>query len=79
MKNLISKKKILFIKKDQINKIIYSKLNNYIKAHIISSICRLNTLSMIKYAGSGHLGTSMSAMDLMVWIKIFHQKKNKKN
>ena len=34
---------------------------------------------MIKRAGSGHLGTSMSAIDIMVWIKFFLQKKNKKN
>ena len=34
-------------------------------------ICRLNTLSSIMKAGSGHIGTSFSAMDLFVWIKVF--------
>ena len=30
---------------------------------------------MIKIAGSGHIGTSMSAMDIFVWIKFFINKK----
>ncbi len=73
------KNEIFFVKKDQIDKIIQSKVDKYLKAKIISLICRLNTLSMIKRAGSGHIGTSMSAMDLMVWIKFFHQKIKKYN
>ena len=28
--------------------------------------CRLNTLSMIKAAGSGHIGSSFSAIDLII-------------
>ena len=47
------------------------KINKYLKAELISDLCRVNTLSMIKIAGSGHLGTSMSAIDLFVWIKHF--------
>jgi transketolase len=79
MQKLILEKKIYFVKKTEIDKIVKSKINKYLKAKIIALICRLNTLSMIKRAGSGHLGTSMSAMDLMIWIKFFHQKKNKLN
>jgi len=69
-----------FIKKNQIDKVIKSnKLNNLNKALIISNICRLNILFMIKNAGSGHLGTSMSSVDIMVWLKLFHMKKKKLN
>jgi transketolase len=32
--------------------------------------CRLNTLSMIREAGSGHIGTSFSAMDILVWLHL---------
>jgi transketolase len=73
------KNKIYFIKKKEINKILNSKIDIFAKAELISLVCRLNTLSMIKKAGSGHLGTSMSAMDLMVWIKFFLQKKEIKD
>ncbi|WP_440649119.1 1-deoxy-D-xylulose-5-phosphate synthase N-terminal domain-containing protein [Candidatus Pelagibacter sp. HIMB1521] len=74
---MINKKNIYFIEKSQIDKVLKYKLNNFDKAKLLSLICRLNTLSMIKLAGSGHLGTSMSAMDIMVWIKFFFQKKKK--
>lgn len=35
----------------------------------VSNICRLNCLSMIKYAGSGHIGTSFSAAEIMTCMK----------
>ena len=54
-------------------------LNDIEKAEIISAFCRLNTLTTIKIAGSGHLGTSMSAMDLFVWVNHFLLKKRKKS
>ena len=34
---------------------------------------------MIKIAGSGHIGTSMSAMDIFVWIKFLLIKINFKD
>ena len=36
--------------------------------------CRLNALSMIKAAGSGHIGSSFSAIDLILASRIFSQK-----
>lgn len=72
------KKKINFISNDQIKILLNSNLNDYKKAEILSCICRLNTLSIIKRAGSGHVGTSFSAMDLFIWIKFFKFKTSKK-
>jgi transketolase len=34
-----------------------------------ADICRLNCLSMIKFAGSGHIGTSFSATEIMTCLK----------
>jgi transketolase len=39
-----------------------------VRAEILADIFRLNTLYMIQKAGSGHIGTSMSAMDLVTYI-----------
>ena len=64
-------KKILFFENREFNKILKLRINKYIKAEILATICRLNTLSSIMKAGSGHLGTSFSAMDLFIWIKVF--------
>jgi transketolase len=35
---------------------------------LLADMCRFNTLSAVKRAGSGHLGSSFSAMDLVVWL-----------
>lgn len=72
-------KKIYFFENSEIDKIIKLKINLFIKAEILAAICRLNTLSIIKRAGSGHIGTSFSAMDLFIWVKLFRFKtpKNK--
>ena len=38
------------------------------QAAIFSTLCRINTLYMIKRAGSGHIGTSFSCMDILSWL-----------
>lgn len=38
------------------------------RASLFSSLCRINTLYMITRAGSGHIGTSFSCMDMVSWI-----------
>ncbi len=38
------------------------------RAGLLADLCRLNTLYMIMNAGSGHIGSSFSAMDLIAWL-----------
>jgi len=38
------------------------------RASVLADLCRLNTLYMIMNAGSGHIGSSFSAMDLLAWL-----------
>jgi len=38
------------------------------RAALLADVCRLNTLYMIMNAGSGHIGSSFSAMDLIAWL-----------
>jgi transketolase len=65
---------MIFIKKNFIKIISNLKISKFVKAELIADLCRINTLSMIKVAGSGHIGTSMSAMDIFVWVKFFIDK-----
>ena len=51
-------------------------LDKYDTLSIIADMSRLNTLCVVKRAGSGHLGTSFSAMDLFIWVKLFRFKTN---
>lgn len=41
---------------------------------LIADMCRANTLAAVKRAGSGHLGSSFSAMDIVVWL--YHRRMN---
>src|SRR5207248_9598058 len=38
------------------------------RAALVADLCRLNTLYMIMNAGSGHIGSSFSSMDLISWL-----------
>jgi len=38
------------------------------RAALLADLCRVNTLYMIMQAGSGHIGSSFSAMDLITWL-----------
>ena len=35
---------------------------------VVADMCRLNALTAVKRAGSGHLGSSFSAMDIVVFL-----------
>jgi len=57
-----------FFSLDALSNIRAADINSYEKASIFADMCRLNTLTMIKEAGSGHVGSSFSAMDVVSWL-----------
>jgi transketolase len=40
------------------------------KTELFAALCRINTLYMIACAGSGHIGSSFSSMDIMSWLQL---------
>jgi transketolase len=40
------------------------------RASAFADACRINTLTMIEHAGSGHIGTSFSCMDIVSWLHL---------
>jgi transketolase len=42
--------------------------DRFARAQILADICRLNALYMITLAGSGHIGSSFSSMDVITWL-----------
>jgi transketolase len=40
------------------------------RARLFAALARINTLYMVKKAGSGHIGTSFSCLDLVSWIHL---------
>ena len=40
------------------------------RAQAFAALCRINTLYMIAYAGSGHIGSSFSSIDIVSWLHL---------
>ncbi|MDX2481638.1 MAG: transketolase C-terminal domain-containing protein [Desulfuromusa sp.] len=60
--------KYRFVPIDQIQTILKEVGNPVVLCRILSDIFRINILYMIKRAGSGHIGTSLSAIDILTWL-----------
>ena len=45
-----------------------AKVDEYTKLAILADMNRMNTLAAVKRAGSGHLGSSFSAMEVVTWL-----------
>jgi len=59
---------LYYYKREQFKKIEKYKLNWILKKKVISNMLRMNILYMIQKAGSGHIGTSFSSIDLVNFI-----------
>lgn len=59
---------VKFISREAIQTVEKSKGDSWAKLQLIADMCRVNTLSAVKLAGSGHLGSSFSAMDIVVYL-----------
>lgn len=46
------------------------EINAVEKTRLFAALCRINTLYMIARAGSGHIGSSFSSMDMMSWLQL---------
>lgn len=45
-----------------------AQFDRYKKLQTLADMCRVNALVAVKHAGSGHLGSSFSSMDIVVWL-----------
>lgn len=45
-----------------------AELSKYERLALLADMCRANALTSVKRAGSGHLGSSFSALDLVTWL-----------
>ncbi|MCK6625149.1 MAG: 1-deoxy-D-xylulose-5-phosphate synthase [Anaerolineae bacterium] len=65
---------ITLIPRSEFQRIHAAPIDLYAKLALIADMCRANTLAMVKRAGSGHLGSSFSAMDIVTWL--YYQQMN---
>lgn len=60
--------RIQFIRRPEFDRIRSAKLDTNTQLALLAAMCRANTLAAVKRAGSGHLGSSFSAMDIVAWL-----------
>lgn len=59
---------IKFVPLEELRRARELTATDFTRLELIADLCRINTLSAVKLAGSGHLGSSFSAMDIVVWL-----------
>ena len=59
---------IHLIPQSEFQRVVRSVPDRRERLSLIADLCGANTLSAVKRAGSGHLGSSFSAMDIVVWL-----------
>lgn len=60
--------KTMLIPVTEFQRIRQASIDKYLKMSLIADMCRANALASVKRAGSGHLGSSFSAMDIVTWL-----------
>jgi len=64
----------MLIPVEEFQRVREATIDKYGKLALIADMCRANALTAVKRAGSGHLGSSFSAMDIVVWL--YYQESN---
>lgn len=59
---------LLFVPKREFERVEKLSLGRAEKARLFAALCRVNALYMIANAGSGHIGSSFSSLDLVSWL-----------
>ena len=59
---------ITVIPQSEFQRVQTTQIDEWDKLQLIADMCRANTLASVKRAGSGHLGSSLSAMDIVVLL-----------
>jgi len=60
--------KILLIPVEEFRRVRASATDKYDKLALLADMCRANTLATVKRAGSGHLGSSFSSLDIVTML-----------
>lgn len=59
---------IKLIPVSEFQRINKASIDKNARLSLLADMCRANTLASVKRAGSGHIGSSFSAMDIVTWL-----------
>jgi transketolase len=65
---------IKLIPVSEFHRINNARIDKHARLSLMATMCRANTIASVKRAGSGHLGSSFSAMDIV--IQLYYQEMN---
>jgi len=57
-----------YVPKRQFSRLLATEAPAAEKTPVFADLCRINTLYMVARAGSGHIGSSFSSLDLVSWL-----------
>ncbi|MBW4620684.1 MAG: transketolase [Cyanosarcina radialis HA8281-LM2] len=57
-----------FVPQSEFDRLQNLQINPEVRTAIFATCCRINTLYAIKRAGSGHIGSSFSSLDIVSWL-----------
>jgi transketolase len=57
-----------FVPKKEFDRVMSSELSEFDKLRVIADMFRLNALCAVKLAGSGHLGSTLSSLDIITYL-----------
>lgn len=63
-----------YLPDSEFRRILSARISKESRAAIFSDMCRLNALYMIARAGSGHIGSSFSSLDIISWLLLEEMK-----
>jgi transketolase len=61
---------LIYVPRREFDRLLSAPLEAHDRARVFATACRLNVLYMIARAGSGHIGSSFSAMDIVTWLHL---------
>src|ERR1700704_5701458 len=59
---------LCYVPRDEFERVLSLEIDATRKTALFADLCRINALYMITRAGSGHIGTSFSCLDLVSWL-----------
>lgn len=59
---------LTYVPRSAFERVVVAGVSPYERAQLVADMCRINVLYMIARAGSGHLGSSFSSMEIMSWL-----------
>ena len=68
---------LAYVPLEEIRRVLVLPVDPFLRTRLFAAICRINTLYMIANAGSGHIGSSFSSLDIVSWLFLEEMEKDR--